>query len=200
MPAAYREFAAGWQRLHPDWEYRLWSDRDVEELSLHNQDLYDRAEELCPNFSGQLKSDILRYELLNQFGGVWVDTDFECLRSIDDLLDGVACFAAWEIQNRIVNNAIIGCEAGNGFMDFLVTGLIASVVPSRGRRPSKISGPRYITTCYENRAHRGELTVFPQAWFYPYACNELDRSHEAFTDAYAVHHWHNQRRLRRKPL
>jgi len=200
MPAAFVKFAAGWRRLHPDWEYRLWGEDDVASLSLHNRDLYDRAEELCPNFSGQLKSDILRYELLYQFGGVWVDTDFECLKPIDELLDGVRCFAAWEIEQRVVNNAILGCEPGDRFMDFLVMGLIASVVPSRGQRPSKISGPHYLTTCYENRACAGQLTVLPQEFFYPYACNELDRAGEDFPESYAVHHWANQRRLRRKPL
>lgn len=32
------------------------------------------------------KSDILRYEILCQFGGIYVDCDFECLKSFDGLL------------------------------------------------------------------------------------------------------------------
>lgn len=198
MPAAFHEFAAGWRRLHPDWEYRLWSESDVANLSLHNQDLYDRAEELCPNFAGQLKSDVLRYELLYHAGGVWVDTDFECYQPIDDLCD-VPCFAAWERQDRVVNNAILGCEPGNPFMKRLVRCLIASVVPSRGKRPSKISGPHYLTAQY--RDHEAELTVYPQAWFYAVQCNELDRLHEPpRPDERARHWWNNRHRMTRRKI
>lgn len=196
MPAAFLEFAAGWRDLHPDWEYRLWSEGDLP--LLHNQDLYDRAEELCPGFEGQLRSDVVRYELLLEYGGVWVDTDFECLRPIDGLLEDVGCFAAWEVQDRVVNNAILGCAPGHAFMARLVANLSASALSGRSIRPSKISGPHYLTAQY--RGHEAELTVFPQAWFYPYACDELDRGGESFSDAWAVHHWHNQRRMRSKPL
>jgi len=196
MPEAFRAFAEGWQRLHPDWEYQLWCDGDLPPL--RNQDIYDRAAELCPGFEGQLRSDIVRYELLYQFGGVWIDTDFECLKPIDDLLGGVDCFAAWEVQDRWVNNAILGCEPGNAFMARLVDNLPASVAHNVGKRPAHMSGPHYLTAQY--RGHEAELTVFDQPLMYPYDCDELHRGHESFPDAYCVHHWNNQRRLRRKPL
>jgi mannosyltransferase OCH1-like enzyme len=32
------------------------------------------------------KTDILRFEILYQFGGLHKDTDFECLKPIDDLI------------------------------------------------------------------------------------------------------------------
>lgn len=197
MPAAFSEFAAGWRRLHPDWEYRLWGAGDVP--ALRNQDLYDRAEELCPGFEGQLRSDVLRYELLLEHGGVWVDTDFQCLQAIDDLLDGVSCFAAWEIQGRVANNAILGCEPGNAFMARLVENLPASVLSGKSIRPSKISGPHYLTAQY--RGHEAELTVFPQAWFYAVACNELDRlATPPAPEERARHWWWNQHRMRSKSL
>lgn len=196
MPDAHAEFALGWQRLHPDWEYRLWTEADLPRL--HNQDLYDRAEDLCPGFEGQLRSDVVRYELLLQYGGVWVDTDFECLKPLDGLLKDVSCFAAYERQGHIVNNAILGCEPGHTFMLRLVANLNASVTGRKGRRPSKVSGPHYLTDQY--RRDPLNLTVFSEHLFYPYRCDQLDHAGASFPDAYAVHHWANQRRLRRKPL
>jgi inositol phosphorylceramide mannosyltransferase catalytic subunit len=193
MPEAFRRFAEGWQRLHPDWTYRLWGGGDLPPL--RNQDLYDRADELCPGFEGQLRSDVVRYELLHRFGGVWVDVDFECLKPLDELLQGVDCFAAWEIQGRVANNAILGCRAGHPFMAKLIENLPASVLSGDSTRPSKISGPWYLTAQLEP-----DVTLFDQRLFYPYACTQLGRAGETFPAAYAVHHWHNQRRLRRKPL
>lgn len=188
MPAAFREFAAGWQRLHPGWEYTMWTEADLPQL--RNQDLYDRAGDLCPGFEGQLRSDVVRYELLLQYGGVWVDTDFECYRAIDDLVDG-SCFAAWERQGRVVNNAILGCEPGDPFMLRLVANLPASVTSGRSTRPSKISGPHYLTAQY--RGHEAELTVYPQAWFYAVQCNELARLHEPPRPEERARHWWNNR-------
>ena len=197
MPEAFATFAAGWRRLHPDWEYRLWGDGDLPPL--RNRSLYDRAEELCPGFAGQLRSDVVRYELLLEYGGVWVDTDFECFKPIDDLLEDVDCFAAWELQDDVANNAILGCEPGNAFMARLVENLPASVLSGRSKRPSKISGPHYLTAQY--RGHEAELTVFPQAWFYAVACNELDRLQEPpAPKERARHWWFNQHRMRSKPL
>lgn len=196
MPEAYRAFADGWRRLHPDWEYRLWSDDDLP--TLRNHALYEDAEWLCPGFTGQLRSDVLRYELLEQYGGVWVDTDFEAQRPLDDLLDGVACFAAWERQDTVVNNAIMGAEAGHPFVRQLVDALPTSVLAGVGKRPAKVSGPHFLTAQY--RANPSGVTVFPEALFYPYRCDQLHRAGEDFPKAYAMHHWHNQRRLRRRPL
>ena len=32
-----------------------------------------------------MKSDIARYEIIYRYGGVYIDTDFECLRPLDFL-------------------------------------------------------------------------------------------------------------------
>lgn len=189
-------FAEGWRRLHPQWEYTLWHETNLPKL--RNQDLYDRAGDYCPGFEGQLRSDVARLEILYEHGGVYIDTDFEAVRPIDGLLEGISAFAAWEIQDEVVNNAILGCEPHNPFIARLIENLPASVTSGRSIRPSKVSGPHYLTA--QLRGHESELTVFPEAWFYPYRCNELHRAHERFPAAYAVHHWANQRRLRSKPL
>ncbi len=196
MPAAYREFAAGWRRLHPGWDYRLWTEADLPPL--RNRALYDAAGKLCPGFEGQLRSDVLRYELLYHYGGVWVDTDFEPRKPLDGLLEGVSCFAAWERQGTVVNNAIMGAVPCHPFIARLVDELPASVRSGKGKRPSKVSGPHFLTAQY--RARPEGVTVFDQELFYPYRCDELDRAGEEFPGAYAAHHWANQRRLRRRPL
>lgn len=28
IPAAFRPYVDSWRKCHPDWEYRLWTDRD----------------------------------------------------------------------------------------------------------------------------------------------------------------------------
>jgi mannosyltransferase OCH1-like enzyme len=196
MPEAFVAFGETWRTHHPHWQMLLWDESNLPRLA--NQELFDQAGEIAPGFEGQLRSDIARLEMLYEHGGVYLDTDFECLRPIDPLLEGVRCFAAWEIQNKVVNNAVLGCEPEHPFIGHLIEELPRSISESPGRRPSKMSGPHFVTAMW--RQHGRGVTVFPEKWFYPYGCKELHRAGEDFPDAYAVHHWANQRRLRRKPL
>lgn len=80
FPEKYRAWANSWKKYNPDWEYRLWTDADVDDLDVKCRAVYDSIS----NYGA--KSDILRYHILNMYGGVYVDTDFECVKSLDDLV------------------------------------------------------------------------------------------------------------------
>ncbi len=196
LPAEFAAFAEGWQRLHPEWRYRLWGGGDLPPL--RNQDLYDRAAELCPGYAGQFRSDIVRYELLYRFGGVWVDLDFECLKPIDELLgEDVRCFVAW-VTGDWINNAIMGATRQHRFIRRLIDGLPASVAAHPGAAPRVVSGPQYLTPLWRQEGE--DVKAFPARYFYPYLWNELHRGRIRYPQAYAVHHWANRRRERGRPL
>src|SRR6266516_4079263 len=78
LPEQHRRWIDGWLALHPGWEHRLWT--DANRPTFLNEPQFLAAD----NFAEM--ADIARYELLYRFGGVYVDTDTECLRSIEPLL------------------------------------------------------------------------------------------------------------------
>src|ERR1035437_13952 len=80
IPDKFKRLSETWIEKNPTWTYRLWGNDDVKDLNLVNKILYDRASNVG------IKSDILRYEILYTFGGISVDTDFECIKSFDDLI------------------------------------------------------------------------------------------------------------------
>jgi mannosyltransferase OCH1-like enzyme len=195
-----RPFAETW--LQPGWELRQWTDANVPELfPLVNQRIYDEAPSLAPNHVGQLRSDVLRYELLARHGGVYVDHDFQALRPIDPLLEGVDCFAVWEVEGRWIANGLMGAVAGHPFLDRLIGGLPASVKAHRGRRPNRMTGPHFLTRSH-HVANR-PLKVLPEALFFPfgwreagtYLPGEFDPA-ERWPEAYGCHWWANQIRER----
>ena len=58
------------------YEYKLWDDNTVNTLNLINKQYYDMEPQIHLNKKNyQLKADILRYELLYSFGGIYIDAD-----------------------------------------------------------------------------------------------------------------------------
>jgi mannosyltransferase OCH1-like enzyme len=193
LPEQYAAYAETWQDLHPGWEYRLWTEDNLP--AMRNRALFDRADDLvpAPNVQ-QFRADVLRYELLWSFGGLYVDVDFECRSNLEHLLPGLEAFAAWEVQDTWIANGLMGAEPAHPFIDRLITGLEASAEHHKGQRPNISVGPQYLTKVY--RRHSDELAVLPTHLFYPYLYSDIGtpREHGPWPDAVAIHHWANRRR------
>jgi mannosyltransferase OCH1-like enzyme len=198
-PEWQRPFADTWRR--PGWELVEWDELAVEKLRpLANEHIYARAERLCPDHVGQLRADILRLEILERFGGVWVDADLECLRPLDELLEGTSAFLAWEVQDRWLNTALMGAMREHPFIRRLIRSLPTSMKRHRGAPPRKVSGPQYVTRQWRRYGHG--VRVLDQRLVYPYGHREI-AAHgpgEQWAEAYTVHHWANQRRERSVPV
>lgn len=193
-PEWLRRLARTWTDNHPEWELRQWTDENVHELfPLTNQAVYDAATAIAPRNVGQLRSDVLRYEILARFGGVWIDADLECLEPIDDLLEGAECFAAWEEQDRWIGNTFLGSVPGHPFMERLVAAIPGSVEANRGRRPNRMTGPHLVTRLW--RGDPSGLTILDQSLIFPYSWRDI-ADHglgEEHPGAYCCHHWRNKR-------
>lgn len=62
---------------HPDWEYKLWLNEDVQEIIKNSpQNVISAYQRYCDQKIWALACDILRYALLYQIGGVYMDCDF----------------------------------------------------------------------------------------------------------------------------
>lgn len=116
IPPLYQNYLNECKKLHPDWEFKFWNDKDIDDLGLEYRDIYDKAR----SYAG--RSDIARYEILYKFGGVYRDMDVKCLRPIDDLNHKYTFFAPIEPPFEVcfynygmipLNNGIIGSAPGN---------------------------------------------------------------------------------------
>lgn len=195
VPDHLVKYIDSWRLRHKGWSFKLWDEQNMP--NLHNQEIFDRAEEIAGPGRYQLMSDILRYEVMESEGGVYVDCDFECRKPLDDLIRGLQpelpAAAAWEVQGTWLNNALMAALPGHPIFTQLIDELPASVERRQpGQRPNSYSGPQFFTPIA--RQYAESMTFWPQHWFYPYAYNELHRQGEEFNDCFAVHHWNNQRK------
>jgi hypothetical protein len=83
-----------WMKHHPGWKVKLWTDRmrplpeeGVEEIVIDHMHFHSlqACYEKTQNYGE--KSDLLRYEILFQEGGVYIDHDVKCFKSLDDLIE-----------------------------------------------------------------------------------------------------------------
>jgi Glycosyltransferase sugar-binding region containing DXD motif len=176
MPAEHERFGETFARHHPGWEMRLWSDEDLAALEI------TEVEHRRCRTPSEL-SNLMRYEVLRRFGGVYVDTDFECRRALTPLLRGIDAFAALELPG-CVGTAILGSVAGHPA--FARAAQQARRTLGAGAHSADANGPYFMSLILEQEAN---VAIFGAHLFYPYWCDEPERRNETFPDAYAVHHW-----------
>jgi hypothetical protein len=175
LPVEHVRFGETWREHHPAGEDWLWTDDDLPALGIG-------PETIARTRDASELSDVVRYELLAQKGGVYVDTDFECLRPLNPLLRGLDAFAGFESPGAVACG-LIGCTPGH---PALRRAAELSLRALEVDAPTRRTGPRLLTHVLWDFA---DVTLFPPRFFYPYAWDEPHRRHDDFDEAYAVHHW-----------
>lgn len=110
MPQEQKEYMEGWRLLHPDWEIRLWTDADFAPYLDGSPFVKACLERKKYGFL----SDYFRFTVLYEFGGVYVDTDVEIMKPLDEFLDA-KMFMGF-IFDSSVGTALFGSEKGNPLM------------------------------------------------------------------------------------
>ncbi len=98
FPRESVENVRSWIAKNPDWVVKFWTDRDrplphpsMKKMMIKDFNFLKLAD--CYHKSDNFgeKSDLLRYEILFQEGGVYVDHDVKCMKSFD------ACNNAYDL-------------------------------------------------------------------------------------------------------
>jgi mannosyltransferase OCH1-like enzyme len=168
LPDEFAGYRQTWLDHHPDWEHHLWTEDNLP-ADLRRPEARERLRVPAE------RSDILRLEVLWQHGGVYVDTDFECHRPLDPLIEGLDFFTAPLKPNGWVNNAFLGATARHPILDRALDEL----------RPREFhgydkwaTGPRFLEELLKDYP---EVTKLPAELFYQTSPSQLP-------DAYATHH------------
>lgn len=117
MPTALKDCIKTVREKHPSWDYVLWTDDNLpENFSLRREYEGVRGHQgLCdsnPNVELGRKGDVLRMEVLWKYGGVYLDTDVEALKPIDELLNEHELVMGYE-HSSWTGAAVIAAVAGS---------------------------------------------------------------------------------------
>ena len=89
MPDLAVRCGESWKKYLPEYELMLWNE-DTFDL-----DMYPYAREAYDNRKFAFVTDVVRLWALEKFGGVYMDTDVEILKPLDDLLN-LPAFTGYE--------------------------------------------------------------------------------------------------------
>jgi hypothetical protein len=194
VPRILERYAETWREHHPDWQLRLWRDETLPPLSC--QAAYEQVgdwglgpgESIAPEAlaleTWRARYDIIRLEILRQFGGVIVDMDMEAIRPLDPLLTGVTAFVGLATRARRIGNQVLGAVPGHPFFEYAVQQLNATV--GVASTASQTAGNGFLTRLMAERPEG--VTVFPRETFYSPLTIEPPRRPDDFPKIYAVHH------------
>lgn len=162
-----------WRRLHPSWEYRLWTDADLPSFTL--------AERISQATSYAQKCDLLRIEVVFRYGGIYADADVEPLRTFDQLTEQYQAFIGQSSSRLGLANALFGAVHGHPWVARLFEniGLRASLNGAIVQQ----TGPMAY-----GRIPIRNVAVLPRKWFAPYEWFEEDPG--VYPEGtWAVHHF-----------
>ncbi|MCL2280338.1 glycosyl transferase [Candidatus Saccharibacteria bacterium] len=108
LPEADKKRINHWRKLHPDYEIKLWNEKNFDIESNY----WTREAYKAKRFA--LVADVIRIHVLKAEGGIYLDTDMELLRPLDDLLQYEA-FLSYD-SNHWTGSSILGTVAGSTFI------------------------------------------------------------------------------------
>lgn len=168
---------AQWGALNPGWRQMTWRDPlDAEQFPLTRHAWRSVK-------AGAQLADLVRLEVLLNYGGVYVDQDMQPLRSIEPLR-AVQGFAAYEDEN-VVPNAILGAAPNHPAIKQCL-----ELALRRYRQSVWAAGPGVTTAVLVNR---DDFLILPPGAFYAVHYRDPDRDAKMRAHqppwAFALHHY-----------
>lgn len=209
IPAHYQPLIETWKENHLDWKYILWTDEMNEDF------LKKYYPDFLPVYHGYPYSiqrvDAVRYFILQQYGGVFVDLDFECLLNIEPLINNHSCVFGIEPhehcqrfnKDMIICNAFMASSIGHDFLKEVCENL-KSVTQDTKNAPAwqivlESTGPFKLTEVYHSYENKDSIKLLSSNLIYPLSLHERDffmrdeepdcELLERVRNAYAVHYF-----------
>lgn len=104
---------ASWRKFCPDYEIMEWNESNFDvNKSTHCRQAFESKKY-------GFVVDYARYDLLFNYGGIYVDTDVEFLKNMDALLNTQA-FVGFESEHEVATGQIVASVKGNAFIKDLM--------------------------------------------------------------------------------
>ncbi|KAI5478283.1 MFS transporter [Pseudohyphozyma bogoriensis] len=170
VPERWAKVRQGCLDLHPDYEYMLWTDESSREFIATHYPWFLQAFDGYP-YPIQ-RADAIRYFVLHHYGGIYMDLDIGCRRSMDPLLYFEVVLPATIPVG--VSNDLMLAEKGHQFMDLVIHNLVTFNHQYGTNYPTVMfsTGPMFLSAQYglwpkddEAIGSERQVRILPRRWY-----------------------------------
>lgn len=210
VPDYLQDYVKSCQQLHPDYQYLLWTDEDLNEFIHTNYPQFAKAYD---SFQANIERvDFARYAILYKIGGVYADLDIQCTRSLDEWVNlNVPVLASEPIEHRerlynsepyVLCNALMISPPAQSVWLHIMQNIVQKY--KKSANPVYNTGPMAVTRAFKDNVDAFKHVLFVSACsFYPQTDHMSKKSQNApngqavhyisrecdLKDAYTIHRW-----------
>jgi len=156
-----------WKEKHPDFEYIYWNENEIRKRNIKFR--CQKQIDDMPEYNG--KADIMRWEILYQYGGYFVDADSICIEPFDDYFLNRLGFATYEnekIRKDLIATGTMGFIPKHHLCGDIIEWILSTEAEEtlRDSHAWAAVGPGLITK-FLNTGNYRDFTVFPSHTFLP---------------------------------
>jgi glycosyltransferase involved in cell wall biosynthesis len=156
-----------WKEKNPDFEYIFWNET---EMSVRNMTFRCQKQiDDMPEYNG--KADIMRWEILNKYGGYFVDADSICIEPFDDYFINKLGFATFEnetVRKDLIATGTMGFIPNHHLCEDIIEWILSedAVELLQKARAWVSVGPGLLTRFLQTGKYP-DFTVYPSYCFLP---------------------------------
>lgn len=193
MPNDFIRYQKTWLHFNAWWQIKMWNEKNIYELLYFEESYFN----LLENYSE--KSDYLRFCIILEHGWIYIDTDMECLKNIEKIIENEEFFIWTDpslYDNKpTINAAFFGSVKNHSLVKkiFFSFGERIVLLKNKANSFDKI-WPNYITKIIRN--YEWNIKIFPSVYFSPihpkYFLNWKYLVNFNLEKSYGIHHydWH----------
>lgn len=188
VPKEFEKYIDSWKKYCPDYEIIRWdeSNYDVTKNAYMASAYKEKRWGFVPDYA--------RFDIIYREGGIYLDTDVELIKPLDELLDN-HCYLGFETTDIINAGLGFGAEKGNPVIGALRDMYEDISFYNEDGSLNLVPSPTYITNCLVKQGVRldgslkrqEQLTVYPVDYFAPKDyCTGILRLSD---NTYSIHHF-----------
>ena len=161
------KFMATWKEKHPDYEYIMWNEEELIRRGLRLECISKINE--IEEING--KADIIRWEILFHYGGLFIDADSICIEPFNYLMEQNKPFCGYENENVRQGLVATGTMAfpknhllPRGAIDYIKANQVSRA--KTGKMAWQTVGPELLTKLLQSNLFK-EVVIYPSYYFLP---------------------------------
>ena len=124
LPNENKVTYANIKKMNPEWEFMIWDDDMIKKMLKKYPPIYNmyiKTNNYTENDNNIIKSDIARYIIMKEYGGLYFDIDFNCISSFDELflVNNNSTNENKEIQ-KMRENTVYIASSNTNFWNYII--------------------------------------------------------------------------------